>query len=458
MSKFEGFEHRVPIELDNPSITVNDTLCKKCKLCIKACTQDAGVYPLYDLEKNGDHAVCINCGQCTIACPFGALTEVSDIDKVYSAINDKDKITVFMTAPAVRVSLGDAFNLPSGTNVTGKMVSSLRKLGADYVLDVTFGADMTIMEEAHELVERLNSNSNLPMFTSCCPAWVRFCEIFYPDLLDHLSTVKSPIAIQSTLVKTYFAKKHNIDSKNIVVISVTPCTAKKFERTRKELDAASGKDNIEVSDCDISITTREFAKMIKDNNIDFLNIEESKFDPLLGEGSGAGLIFGNTGGVMEAALRTAYFYITGKNASPDEFIKFEAVRGLENVKEAEVKILDKVLHVAVANQMAEAKKLIDDIKSGIRKYDFVEIMACKGGCVNGGGQIKILKKPLMEEARVNRNKALYDKDNKMKLRFCHDNPQVKQIYDEYLEKPGSHVSHILLHTSFIDRSDENKIK
>jgi len=454
MSKFEGLEHRVPIEHDNPSIVCNDAICKKCKLCVKACTNDAGVYPLYDLANNGDHAVCINCGQCVIACPFNALTEVSNIDLVEQALADKSKKVVFMTAPAVRISLGDAFNFPSGSNVTGKMVSCLRQLGASYVLDVTFGADMTIMEEANELIERIKQKGKLPMFTSCCPAWVRFAEMVYPDMLDNLSTVKSPIAIQASLVKTYFAKKMSEDPRNLVVVSVTPCTAKKFERTRDELNAGLKSNGFEGSDCDISITTRELAKMIKDHNIDFANIEESNFDSILGEGSGAGLIFGNTGGVMEAALRTAYFYLNGINPEAETFLKFEAVRGLQNVKEAEVDLGKIKVKVAVANQMAEARKLIDEIRSGEKHYDFVEIMACKGGCANGGGQIKILRKPQMEEARINRNNALYEGDQKMKLRFCHDNPQVKSVYAEFLEKPGSHKAHELTHTHFVDRSWE----
>lgn len=454
MSKFEGFEHRVPIEHDNPSIVCNDSICKKCKLCVKACTVDAGVYPLYDLEKNGDHAVCINCGQCVISCPFNALTEVSNIKEVEEALADKSKKVIFMTAPAVRISLGDAFGLASGTNVTGKMVAALRNLGADFVLDVTFGADMTIMEEANELIERIEGGSKLPMFTSCCPGWVRFAEMFYPDMLNQLSTVKSPIAIQATLVKTYFAKKMNLNSADLVVVSVTPCTAKKFERTREELNAATKLNGLEGSDCDISITTRELAQMIKNHNIDFANLEDSNFDSILGEGSGAGLIFGNTGGVMEAALRTAYFYLNGTNPDQDTFLKFEAVRGLENVKEAYVDLGKISIHVAVVNQMAEAKKLIDEIRNGNKHYDFVEVMACKGGCANGGGQIKILKKPQMEEARINRNTALYEGDKKMTIRFCHDNPQVKAMYDNYLGKPGSQIAHELTHTSFVDRSWE----
>lgn len=458
MSKYTGMEHRVPIEKENPSIVCNDELCKKCKLCVKACTFDAGVYPLYDLAQNGDHAVCINCGQCVIACPFGALTEVSNIAEVEKAINDKTKKVVFLTAPAVRVSLGDAFNLPSGTNTQGKMVAALRKLGADYVLDVTFGADMTIMEEAHELIERINNKGVLPLFTSCCPAWVSFCEIFYPDLLNNLSSVKSPIGIQSTLVKTYFAKKNNINPKDLVVVSVTPCTAKKYEANRPELSQGMTSQNLKGQDCDISITTREFAQMIKSHNIDFNELEDCQFDSMLGTGSGAGLIFGNSGGVMEAALRTAYYYINNVNAPAEKFLSFEAVRGLDNVKEATVDMGKLTLHVACANQMAEAKKLIDLIKDGQKHYDFVEIMACKGGCVNGGGQIKILRKPLMEEARINRNQTLYDVDSKMTIRNCHDNPAVKQCYNEFLNKPGSAISHELIHTHFHDRSYEQKGK
>lgn len=454
MSKFSSLEHRVPLELDNVSVTCNDALCKKCKLCIKACTNVAGVYPLYDLEKNGDHGVCINCGQCRIACPFNAITEVSDIDLVEEALSNKDIITVFLTAPAVRISLGDAFGLPSGTNVQSKMVSALKHLGADYVLDVTMGADLTIMEEAQELLERIKSKKNLPMYTSCCPGWVKFAELFYPDMLDNLSTCKSPIAMQATCVKTYFAMKNNLNPEKIKVISVTPCTAKKFECQRDELNAGMKSLGLSGKDCDISITTNEFANMIKKHNIDLLNLEDSKFDSLLGTGSGAGLIFGNSGGVTEACLRTLYYYVNGKNIDTNDFIKFEPVRGLDNVKEALVDIGEYTLSVCVCNKMAEAKKVIDEVRLGTRHYDFIEVMACEGGCANGGGQIKILKKPLMEEAKINRNKTLYDIDKKMNIRYCHENPNIKYLYENFFKNPLSNKSHELLHTSFVDRSYE----
>lgn len=454
MSKFSSLEHRVPLEDDNVSVTCNDQLCKKCKLCIKACTNVAGVYPLYDLSKNGDHGVCINCGQCRIACPFNAITEVSNIDLVEEALKDKDIITVFLTAPAVRVSLGDAFGAPSGTNVKSKMVSALKSLGADYVLDVTMGADLTIMEEAAELFERIKNRKNLPMYTSCCPGWVKFAELFYPDMLDNLSSCKSPIAMQATCVKTYFAAKNKLNPEKIRVISVTPCTAKKFECDREELNAGMHTQGLNGKDCDISITTNEFANMIKNHNLDFLNLEDKEFDSLLGTGSGAGLIFGNSGGVTEACLRTLYYYINGKNIESKDFIKFEAVRGLDYVKEANVDMGEYNLSVCVCNKMAEAKKVIDEIRAGIRHYDFIEVMACEGGCANGGGQIKILKKPLMEEAKLNRNKTLYETDEKMKIRYCHENPNIKELYDNYLIKPLSEKSHELLHTSFVDRSYE----
>ncbi|MCR5112764.1 MAG: [FeFe] hydrogenase, group A [Acholeplasmatales bacterium] len=454
MSKFDGVMHRVPINENNPSIICNDSLCKKCQLCKKACSGVAGVLGTYNLEENGDNAVCINCGACITACPFNALSEVYNIAGVLQAIHDDSKKVIFLTAPAVRVSLGDAFGMESGTNVQGKMVTALRMLGADVVLDVTFGADLTIMEEASELVYRIQNNGVLPMFTSCCPGWVKYCEIYFPELIPNLSSCKSPIAMQATMVKTYYAKKMGLDPKDLVVVSVAPCTAKKAECKRPELSAGMKSLGLEGQDCDMSITTRELSVMIKEAGIDFANLKDSPYDPFMGTGTGSGMIFGNTGGVMEAALRTAFFLIEGRNMNDDELPKFEAVRGFDHVKEAEVTLGGKTIRVAVMHQMSEAAKGIKELMAGDKHYDFVEIMACKGGCAGGGGQIKIIKKPLQEAARVNRNTTIYDMDKKANIRFCHDNPEIKAIYKDFLEAPLSHISHELLHTTFEDKSWE----
>lgn len=446
MVKVEGFEHRVLIEDCNPSICVDDSLCKKCKLCQKTCQNEIGVFGFYDIEKTGYNAICINCGQCVQACPFNAIKVKSNIDLVKEALAS-DKIVVFNTAPAVRVGLGDEFGLPSGTFVEGKMVSAIRSLGANYVLDVCAGADLTIMEEAYELVQRIkNKSSNMPMFTSCCPAWVKMCEMYYPELINNLSSAKSPIAMQGSIIKTYFAKNMNIDPKNIINVTVVPCTAKKYEVTRDELNASGYKD------VDILITTTELATMIKESGIDFNTLEDGAFDSLFGTGSSSGLIFGNTGGVMQAAIRTAFYYITGRNMTEDDMKMCEPIRGIENLKIASINIDGLELKVAAVSQMSEAKKLIAQIKNNEILLDFVEVMACRGGCANGGGQPKV-KRPMQEASRLNRNTNLYSTDNKnTKIRFCHENPEIIKLYECFLEKPGSHKAHELLHTHYFDKS------
>ncbi len=452
MVKKEGFEHRVLIEPDNPSIVCNDDLCKKCKLCQKACQNDIGVFGFYDLEKTGNTAICINCGSCIQACSFNAITAVSDIDRVKIALNDPEKIVVFNTAPSVRVGLGEEFGLERGAFVQGQMVSSIRSLGADYVLDVTCGADLTITEEASELVYRLKNKDKykFPMFTSCCPAWVKMCEMYYPELIPNLSSAKSPIAMQGSIVKTYFAQKVNIDPKRIVNVTVAPCVAKKMECKRPELNAAMGADG---QDVDIVITTVELAKMIKEANIDFVNLPDSDFDSIFGHGSSSGLIFGNTGGVMQAALRTAHYYITGKNMTDEQIEACEPIRGIENLKFLNVKIGDYDLKVAAVSQMSEAKKLIEMIKNNEVELDFVEIMACRGGCANGGGQPRVIKRPEQETTRQNRNHNLYSTDNKnQQLRFCHENPEIIALYNDFLGEPLSEKAHHLLHTHFEDKS------
>lgn len=446
-------EKVVPVELDNPSIQIDYDKCIKCGLCKRVCANEIGVAGYFDLEKTGDIAICINCGQCVQACPKKAITQVEDIDRVKEAINDPDKIVVFSTAPAVRVALGEEFNMEEGSYVEDKMVQSLRELGGDYVFDVTFGADMTIMEEASELVSRIiNGNSELPQFTSCCPSWVKFAETFYPELIPNLSTTKSPIGIQGTVIKTYFAKKANIDPSKIVNVTITPCTSKKYEILRPEMNSSAKFNNVEdMRDNDIILTTKELAKWLREENIDFDALEGSKFDNILGLGSGAGLIFGNSGGVMEAAVRTVYNILTHENPHK-EFLHFTPVRGLEGVKEATVTIGDKTLRLAAVQETANARTLIEKLKAGEVEYDFVEVMTCKGGCIGGAGQPK-MKARITNEMRLKRIEGLYDKDKTIKIKCSYENPDVINVYKEFFKEPLSHLSHELLHTSFESKHD-----
>lgn len=441
-------EKVVPIELDNKAIKIDYEKCIKCGLCKRVCDKEIGVANHFDLEKTGDIAICIHCGQCAQACPTKAITQVEDIDRVKEAIKNPEKIVIFNTAPAVRVALGEEFNMEAGSYVEDNMVSALRKLGGDYVFDVTFGADMTIMEEGSELVTRvLKEDCNLPQFTSCCPSWVKFVETFYPELIPNLSTTKSPIAIQGVVIKTYFAKQANIDPASIVNVTITPCTAKKYEIDREEFKAASEFNDIEgLRDNDIIITTKELAKWLKEEDIDFENLEGSKFDNMLGLGSGAGVIFGNSGGVMEASVRTAYNILT-QEKPPKELLEFTPVRGLDGVKEATVKIGNKTLKLAAVQGTANARILIEKIKNKEVNYHFVEVMTCKGGCIGGAGQPKT-KARVTDEIRLKRIEGLYDKDSNIDIKCSYENPDVINIYKEFFKQPLSHLSHALLHTEY----------
>jgi len=451
MSKYKDLELVIPIEEDNVSIVRDESKCVKCGMCRNTCDNQITVGKMYDLEKTCDIPVCINCGQCANMCPTEAITERWDYIKIKEEMKDKDKIFIFSTSPAVRTAIGEEFGIDAGQYNEDKMVGALRALGADYVLDVTFAADMTICEEASELVERIKENKNLPQFTSCCPSWVKYLEIFYPEFIPNLSTAKSPIGMQGATIKTYFAKKHSIDPKKIVNITVTPCTSKKYEIKRSEMNASAKYNNIEdLRDMDYIITTRELAKWIREENIKFNEIEGSEFDSLLGRGSGAGIIFGSTGGVMEAALRTAYNILTNENLKYDK-IEFKDVRGMQGIKEAEVKIENRIVRVAVANGIKNAKILLDKIKNNEVKYDFVEVMNCIGGCSGGGGQPKI---PLikMTETKKKRMEGLYNKDNTMKKRLSHENPEVMKVYEEFYERPLSKLAEEILHTKYEDKS------
>ncbi|SHE65485.1 rubrerythrin [Clostridium fallax] len=454
MSKHLSTDIRVAIEKDNPSICRDEDKCIKCSSCKNICTDYIGVNGHYSLEKTDDVAVCINCGQCANVCPTSSITEIFDYRKVQKAITDKDKIVIVSTSPAVRISLGEEFNMEDGSFVEGKMITLLRKLGVNYVLDTNFAADLTIVEEASELVDRIvNKNKPLPQFTSCCPAWIKYAETFHPEILEHISTSKSPIGMQGPTIKTYFAKKMRIDPSKIVNVALTPCTAKKFEIKREEMNASGkyyGIDN--MRDMDYVITTRELAIWAKEKGIDFNSLEDSSFDKLMGEASGAGVIFANTGGVMEAALRTAYKYIT-KEDPPKLFYDLETVRGMEGVREASFKINDLEINIAVIYGTKNASKFISKMKNENKQYHFIEVMTCPGGCIGGGGQPKDIefKGDKLREKRIN---GLYKRDSSMKVRVSYENYEIKKLYEDFYGKPLSNLAEEMLHTIYLDRSKD----
>ena len=446
---------RVPIELDNVSIVRDEAKCIKCGKCRDVCKLDINVLGRYNFDMTGGKAICVNCGQCANVCPVDSISERCEYELVAGAIKDPDKIVIVSTSPSVRVGLGEEFGMADGSFVEGKMVALLRALGVDYVLDTNFAADLTIVEEASELIDRITNNKVLPQFTSCCPAWIKYVETFYPEMIPNISSAKSPIGMQGPTIKTYFAKKMNLDPRKIVNVALTPCTAKKFEIRRDEMDSAAKYLGIDgMRDMDIVITTRELAKWAKAENIDFNSLKDSQYDSLMSEASGAGVIFGNTGGVMEAACRTAYEFIT-KESAPDVLLNLEPVRGYEGIREASLNIGGLDVNVAVCYGLTNASKLIDLIKNGDKKYHFVEVMTCPGGCIGGGGQPKDVSKDA-DSVRKARIASLYKKDSEMKVRKSHENSEIKKVYDEFYDHPLSELAEKMLHTFYSDRSEDLK--
>lgn len=451
---FQSEEPRYEIDNQSAYIIRDNNKCINCRRCVAACQkQSIAVIGSnnrgYDshigcaFDKSLGDSPCVGCGQCVVACPVGALKEVDHTKKIWDAIADPEMEVAFFTAPSIRATLGEAFGIEPGTNVEGKMVNAIRRLGADDVFNMDVTADLTILEEANELVERIKNGDTLPMFTSCCPGWVKFVEHYYPEFIPNLSTCKSPQAMFGAILKSYYCQKNNIDPEKLFVVSVIPCTAKKFENTREEL-AQNG-----LADVDVALTTRELARMIKEAGICFNDLDDAEFDNPFETATGGGAIFGATGGVLEAALRTAAVMLDGKC----DIVDFKEVRGPEVVREAEYTVGGVTVKVAVTSGLGNARALLEKIKKGEADYQFVEVMACPGGCINGGGQ------PIQSDSVKNsvdlkalRSQALYTYDAQSELRKSHESPVVKMLYDEYFETPGAHKAHELLHTSYVPRS------
>lgn len=427
----------LPIQSDNPSIARWPKKCEECGECIEACAEKQKVFGTYNASKTKH--VCIHCGTCIMKCEEGALTEKYHWQEVLDAIDNPSKIVIASTSPAVRVGIGDYFGMASGSFLAENMVGGCRAVGFDYVLDTNFSADLTIMEEASELLKRINEKVDVPQFTSCCPAWVKYVEIYYPGLLRNISTSKSPISMQGAMIKTYFAQKKGIDPRNIIHVAITPCTAKKYEITREELSSDG------MRSTDFVLTTNELSLMFKKRNINLLS-QKGSFDSFMGAGSGGGIIFGNTGGVMRAAIRTAYFKVTGINP-PANLLELQEVQGLTGLKEAKVTIGTTTLQVAVCYEMRNAKILLDQVRSGICKYQFIEVMACKGGCVGGAGQ------PASSSTIEKRIAALNNADASAITRYSHENKEVKAAYKDYLGDVGGPVARKYLHTTYSSKAN-----
>jgi len=453
---YQGERQRISSDISSFSIVRDSEKCILCGRCVSTCEKVQNISAIGFInrgfntlittayEKPLADSICINCGQCILVCPVGALHERDNIKDVWAALNNPNKIVVAQTAPAVRVALGEEFNLPIGTRVTGKMVAALRKLGFNKVFDTDFAADLTIMEEGTEFINRLNNKENLPLMTSCCPGWVKFVEHNYPDMINNLSTCKSPHEMEGALIKAYFAQKMSLNPEDIIVVSIMPCVAKKYESNRQELS------NNNLQDVDYVLTTRELAQMIKELGIDFASLLAEEFDNPFGEGTGAAVIFGTTGGVAEAALRTIFELLSGTELTN---VQFNQVRGIEGIKEATIKLPNgNEINTVVVHGLGNARKVMELIRNGEKEYQFIEVMACPGGCINGGGQ-PILNSRLTENINIRhkRAKAIYDEDESLVIRKSHENPYIKRIYQELLGEPNSDLCHELLHTHYIPR-------